>query len=169
MTGQHLNAEPLTAKAFAPFGEVLDCAGAPDMLINAGKCGRYHDRAKLDFSDGRAGLSLFRAETRSLPYKFDLVERHPLGSQAFIPMSLTRFLVIAAPDAGGKPGQPRAFLTDEGQGINFHRNTWHGVLTPLAEPGLFAVIDRIDGTGSNLEEYWFDVPFTVTSENGKPT
>ena len=84
-------------------------------------------------------------------------------------MSLTRFLVIAAPDAGGKPGQPRAFLTDEGQGINFHRNTWHGVLTPLAEPGLFAVIDRIDGTGSNLEEYWFDVPFTVTSENGKPT
>ncbi len=152
--------EPLTAEAFALFGEVLEATGAADMIINQGKCGRYHDLAQLDFGEGRAGLSLFQAEPRTLPYTLDLVERHPLGSQSFIPMSLTSFLVIVAPDEGGKPGTPRAFLSQPGQAINFHRGTWHGVLTPLEAPGLFAVVDRI-GSGNNLEEHWFDTPYTV--------
>ncbi len=152
--------EPLTAEAFAPFGDVLDTQGDPDRIINQGFCGRWHDRAQLDFTDGRAGISLFRAEPRALPYLLDMVERHPEGSQAFIPMSLDPFLVIVAPDDGGAPGRPRAFRTAPGQGINFHRGTWHGVLTPLAAPGLFAVVDRI-GPGANLEEHWFDAPFTV--------
>ncbi|WP_417258012.1 ureidoglycolate lyase [Celeribacter sp.] len=154
--------EPLTAAAFAPFGDVLDTSGAPDKMINAGLCGRYHDRATLDFSDGRAGISLFDAEVRSLPLTLDMMERHPEGSQAFLPMSHTAFAVIVAPDEGGKPGQPRAFLTAPGQGVNFHRGTWHGVLTPLHAPGLFAVVDRI-GEGANLEEYWFDTPFTIST------
>ena len=152
--------EPLTAEAFAPFGDLLDCAGAPDKLINQGKCGRYHDRATLDFADGRAGISLFKAELRALPYRLDLVERHPLGSQAFVPMSDDPFLVIVALDDNGHPGTPRAFRTAPGQAINFHRNTWHGVLTPLSGNGLFAVIDRI-GDGDNLQEHWFDTPYTV--------
>lgn len=91
-----------------------------------------------------------------------MVERHPLGSQAFMPMSLDPFLVVVAPNAGGKPGQPLAFRTAPGQGVNIARNTWHGVLTPLHAPGLFAVIDQI-GDGTNLEEYWFDQPFTVSA------
>lgn len=158
-----LTCEPLTATAFAPFGDVLDCAGAPDKMINAGLCGRYHDRAQLDFgSDGRAGISVFRAQARSLPYTCDLLERHPDGSQAFIPMSADPFLVIVAEDDGG-PVNPRAFLTAPGQGINFHRGTWHGVLTPLAEPGLFAVIDRI-GTTPNLEESYLEEPLIIDSE-----
>ena len=152
--------KPLTAEAFAPFGDLLDCAGAPDKLINQGKCGRYHDRATLDFADGRAGISLFKAELRHLPYQLDLVERHPLGSQAFVPMSDDPFLVIVAPDDNGHPATPRAFRTAPGQAINFHRNTWHGVLTPLSGNGLFAVIDRI-GDGDNLQEHWFDTPYTV--------
>ncbi|RNC94840.1 MAG: ureidoglycolate lyase [Oricola sp.] len=152
--------EPLSRAAFAPFGDVLDTEGAPDRMINQGLCGRFHDRARLDFADGRAGVSLFQAEPRSLPLMLDMVERHPLGSQAFVPMSLDPFLVIVAPDEAGKPGRPRAFLTAPGQGINFHRGTWHGVLTPLAEPGLFAVIDRI-GEGSNLEEHRFETPYRV--------
>ncbi|MBM2323327.1 MULTISPECIES: ureidoglycolate lyase [Marivita] len=160
MTRQILT-EPMTATAFAPFGDLLDCAGDPDKLINQGLCGRYHDRASLDFADGRAGISLFKAELRSLPYTLDLMERHPLGSQAFVPMSHDPFLVIVAPDAGGAPGAPRAFLTQGGQAINIHRNTWHGVLTPLAGTGLFAVIDRI-GDGVNLEEHWLDEPWTVS-------
>lgn len=151
---------PLTAAAFAPFGDVLQAAGEPDRIINQGLCGRFHDLATLDFGEGRAGISLFRAEARSLPYRLDMVERHPLGSQAFIPMSPDPFLVIVAPDAGGIPGRPRAFRTAPGQGINFHRNTWHGVLTPLAPPGLFAVIDRI-GPGDNLEEHWFETPWLI--------
>lgn len=154
--------EPLSRAAFAPFGDVLDTEGAPDRMINQGLCGRFHDRARLDFADGRAGISLFQAEPRSLPLMLDMVERHPLGSQAFVPMSLDPFLVIVAPDGTGQPGRPRAFLTAAGQGINFHRGTWHGVLTPLSEPGLFAVIDRI-GEGANLEEHRFETPYRVVS------
>ncbi|SFD09165.1 ureidoglycolate lyase [Tropicimonas isoalkanivorans] len=152
--------EPLTDAAFAPFGDVLEATGEADKLINAGLCRRFHDRAKLDFGDGRAGISLFQAEPRSLPYNFNLVERHPEGSQAFVPMALVSFLVIAAPDENGTPGHPRAFLTRPGQAINFHRGTWHGVLTPLHAPGLFAVIDRIGG-GANLEEFTYNMAWTV--------
>lgn len=155
-----IKAQPLTAAAFAPFGDVLDASGAADKIINQGKCGRYHDRAQLDFSDGRAGISIFKGDKRSLPLTLDLVERHPDGSQAFVPMSADPFLVVVADDDNGTPTAPRAFITEPGQAINFHRGTWHGVLTPLSEPGLFAVIDRI-GEGANLEEHWFDTPFTI--------
>ncbi len=88
------------------------------------------------------------------------MERHPEGSQAFLPMSAHGFLVTVAEDAGGKPGQPRAFLTEPGQGVNFHRGTWHGVLTPLKAPGLFAVVDRIGDT-PNLDEFLLDPPVIV--------
>ncbi|RID92120.1 ureidoglycolate lyase [Gemmobacter lutimaris] len=153
--------EPLTTDAFAPFGDVLSASGAPDRIINQGFCGRYHDRARLDFGpEARAGLSIFKAVPRAFPYTLDMVERHPDGSQAFIPMSADPFLVIVAPDEGGHPGRPRAFVTDGAQAINLHRGTWHGVLTPLHEPGLFAVVDRI-GTTPNLEEHWFPEPYTI--------
>lgn len=151
---------PLTAEALAPFGDVLECAGPPDRLINQGLCGRWHDRARLDFTDGRAGISLFRAEPRSLPLKLEMMERHPLGSQCFIPMSEAPFLVIVAPDAGGRPGQPLAFRTAPGQAVNYLCGTWHAVLCPLAPPGIFTVVDRI-GPGANLEEHWFDTPYLV--------
>ncbi|MEP1962466.1 ureidoglycolate lyase [Tateyamaria sp.] len=157
-----IRCQPLTAQAFAPFGDVLECAGEPDKLINAGLCGRFHDRAQMDFGDGRAGISLFQAQPRSLPYTLDLMERHPDGSQAFIPMSQHSFLVTVALDEGGTPGTPLAFLTTPGQAINLHRGIWHGVLTPLHTPGLFAVVDRIGG-GANLEEFSLATPFLVTS------
>ncbi|MEP2534069.1 ureidoglycolate lyase [Shimia sp.] len=152
--------EPLTADAFAPFGDVLALKSAPDKLINQGLCGRHHDLATLDFADGHAGISLFDAQARTLPYTLDMVERHPMGSQTFIPMTPAPFLVIVAQDQNGNPDTPRAFLTAPGQAINLHRNTWHGVLTPLTPPGLFAVVDRI-GDGDNLEEFWFETPFIV--------
>jgi ureidoglycolate lyase len=152
-----LTPRPLTAAAFAPFGQVLDATG-DFRLINAGLCRRFHDRAGLDFGpDGQAGISIFHAEPRALPYSFDLIERHPDGSQAFIPMTQHPFLVIVAtsPEA-----TPQAFLTAPGQGINLARGTWHGVLTPLHAPGLFAVVDRI-GPTPNLEEYRHATPWTV--------
>ena len=158
---KRLIAKPLTQQEFAPFGDVLDTSGAPDKIINQGLCGRYHDRAALDFGpDGRAGISLFKADLRTLPLTLDMVERHPEGSQAFLPMSPDPFLVIVAPDADGKPGTPLAFVTAPGQGVNYHRNTWHGVLTPIAGNGLFAVVDRIGNT-ANLEEFWFSQPYMV--------
>jgi len=155
-----LTLQPLTADAFAPFGDVLEVAGAPDKIINQGLCGRYHDLAGIDVVDGKAGISLFSAQARQLPITLDMMERHPLGSQAFLPMSHDPFVVIVAPDAGGKPGQPQAFLTQAGQGVNYARGTWHGVLTPLHAPGLFAVVDRI-GDGANLQEHWFNTPYLI--------
>lgn len=148
--------DPLTPLAFAPFGDVLDATGE-FRLINDGLCHRHHDRARLDFGDGKAGLSIFDAEPRALPYSFDLIERHPEGSQAFLPMTEHPFLVIVAatPEAA-----PKAFLTNGAQGINLHRGTWHGVLTPLSAPGRFAVVDRI-GPGPNLEEHRYPEPWTV--------
>ena len=147
---------PLTEAAFAPFGDVLDATGGHRM-INDGLCQRFHDRARLDFQDAGPGISIFRAEPRSLPYRFDLIERHPDGSQAFIPMHQNPFLIIVA---DSPEVVPKAFLTNGTQAINLHRGTWHGVLTPLSEPGLFAVIDRI-GPTPNLEEYRYATPFTV--------
>ncbi|MGI9499819.1 MAG: ureidoglycolate lyase [Geminicoccaceae bacterium] len=155
-----IRTETLTAAAFRPFGDVLETAGEPDRIINQGLCGRWHDLARLDVVDGRVGLSLFRAERRSMPYRLDMMERHPDGSQAFLPMSEDPFLVVVAADEQGRPGRPRAFVTSPGQGVNYFRGTWHGVLTPLGGPGLFAVIDRI-GPGANLEEHGFDQAFVV--------
>lgn len=153
--------EPLTAAAFAPFGDVIELKGTPDKIINQGLCGRHHDLARVETdAAGRVGISLFDAEPRALPYQLEMMERHPLGSQAFLPLSPTSFLVIVAADDGDRPGKPRAFLTAPGQGINLFRNIWHGVLTPLSPPGVFAVIDRI-GAGDNLQEYWFDSPYRV--------
>ncbi|MEO0389907.1 MAG: ureidoglycolate lyase [Pseudomonadota bacterium] len=162
MSRSELRCQPLTAAAFAPFGDVLECAGAPDALINAGLCGRFHDRARLDFEDGQPGISLFSAQPRSLPYTLDFLERHPKGSQAFIPMHQNPFLVTVAPDNDGTPGTPIAFLTAPGQAINIHRNVWHGVLTPLQAPGLFAVVDRI-GDGANLQEFALPEPVLITA------
>ena len=154
-------AQPLTAEAFAPFGDILDASGTPDKIINAGLCGRHHDLAQLDFGpQGRAGISIFNAEPRSLPYELTLLERHPEGSQAFLPLTSHPFLVIVAPDAGDRPGRPLAFITAPHQGINLHRGTWHGVLTPLATPGLFAVVDRIGDT-QNLDECPLKAPYTI--------
>ncbi len=152
--------EPISVDAFSTYGDLIQFEGEPDKIINQGQCERYHDRALLDFSDGRAGISLFNANPRSLPYQLDMVERHPEGSQAFVPMTYRPFLVVVADDADGKPSQPRAFMTKPGQVINYHKGTWHGVLTPLHGPGLFAVVDRI-GDGSNLEEYRFETPYLV--------
>ncbi len=157
---KRITTEPLTADAFAPFGDVLELKSKPDQVINQGYCGRHHDLAQLDFTSGKAGISLFDAEPRQFPYTLDMVERHPKGSQAFIPMSLSPFLVIVAEDVGNIPAIPRAFVTAPGQGINLHMGTWHGVLTPLHAPGLFAVVDRI-ASDTNLVEHFFEVPFSI--------
>lgn len=157
-----IHTAPLAVESFAPFGDVIEAAGAPTMMINRDMCGRYHDLASLDFSGEAAqpGISLFQAQARALPYELDMMERHPLGSQAFLPMSADPFLVIVAEDRNGRPDEPKAFLTRPGQGVNYHRGTWHGVLTPLHAPGLFAVVDRI-GPGDNLEEHWFEETYTI--------
>ena len=155
-----LQTQPLTTNAFKAFGEIIEATGEPDKIINQGLCGRYHDLAQLDFTTGKAGLSVFNAEARSLPFKLEMMERHPEGSQAFIPMHQYPFLIIVSHDKNGVPDTPISFITKPGQGINIFKNTWHGVLCPLHSPGLFAVIDRI-GEGPNIEEHWFKKVWTI--------
>ena len=153
-------AHPLTSEAFSPFGDVIALGQGETRTINQGLCRRHHDLAEMDFSDGRAAISLFQAALRTLPCSIDLIERHPEGSQAFLPMQDSEYLVVVAPDDAGRPGQPVAFYAKGDQGVNYHRNVWHAVLTPVAGSGLFAVVDRI-GSGANLEEHWFDRSITV--------
>ena len=162
-----LSSQPLTAAAFAQFGDVIEVSGAPDKLINQGICGRHHDLARLDFTDGRAGISLFDAKARQFPHVVDMVERHPDGSQAFIPVSGVPMLVIVAEDQDGSPVNLKAFVSQPGQSINLLRGVWHGVLAPIEKPGQFIVIDRI-GDGPNLQEHWFDDPFVVETVTKAP-
>lgn len=152
---------PLTQEAFAPFGDVIEARGE-FFPINGGTCARFHDLARIEFGDARAGISLAVARPAALPHRLTMVERHPAGSQAFVPMTEDPFLVIVAPDAGGVPGAPLAFLTAPGQGVNYLRHTWHGALTPLGRTARFLILDRI-GQGANLEEHRFDAPWTVTA------
>ncbi len=158
-----LAAVPLTAAAFAAFGDVLE-TGGESHPINDGMCDRFHDLARMEFTGegARAGISIGYGRPYPMPLVFSLVERHPLGSQAFVPMTEDPFLVIVAPDKDGRPGTPRAFLTGPGQGVNYLRNVWHGVLTPLRRPARFLIVDRI-GPGNNLQEHRYDAPWTVTA------
>ena len=153
--------ETLTAAAIAPFGDLIEATGEPSFAFNRGMAGRFHDLARTEtLEGGRIGVSIGRAQPYSLPLKLEMVERHPLGSQAFVPLGPDPFVVIVAPDDDGKPGQPRAFLTEPGQGVNYLRNVWHGVLTPIDRAAEFLIVDRI-GTGNNLQEHFFDEPWTV--------
>ena len=152
--------ESLTREAFASFGDVLEIGTVEPVMINRGMCARYSDLAHLDFdAESRLGISIFDAKAYELPLQLEMLERHPDGSQTFLPTTQEPFLVIVALDKEGTPDTPRAFLTAPGQGVNYHRGTWHGVLTPLA-PSRFFVIDRI-GQGANLEEHWFSTPYIV--------
>ena len=153
---------PLMRAAFAPFGEVIEREGAAHFPINAGRCTRYHDLARIETAGetGRPMISLLRGEPYALPLTLTMVERHPLGSQAFIPLSPHPFLVVVAEETATGPGVPLAFRTAPGQGVNIARNVWHGILTPLEAVSDFVVVDR-GGDGVNLEEHFYDAPFLV--------
>ena len=162
MTDRTIFIEPLTRNAYAPFGQVIETEGADHYPINAGMTERYHDLATVELAgeEARPLVSIARGRPYPLPLKLTLLERHPLGSQAFHPLSPRPFLSIVAPDDAGKPGRPRAFMTRPGQGINMRRNVWHGVLTPLGETADFLIIDR-GGAGNNLEEHVLAEPWLI--------
>lgn len=157
---------PLTKELFAPFGDIIDTEQSTSFPINKGNCIRHHAISEVMIEDkaGKTIISIFSGTPYALPHKLDLVERHPLGSQAFIPLHEDPFLVIVAKDDNGTPQTPIAFITKPRQGINLKPNIWHGVLTPLNKPCNFLVIDRGDtdkAVAGNLEEYNFKTPYMV--------
>jgi len=155
-------AQPLTRQNFAPFGDVIDTGGDNHYPINGGRTERYHDLARVEAAgdNARVLISIFKGTPYEFPLRLTMVERHPLGSQAFMPLSPRPFLVVVCADTGDGPGEPRAFLTAPGQGVNYPRNLWHAVLTPIGESQDFLVVDR-GGDGSNLEEFHFSHPYEI--------
>lgn len=158
-----LEVQPLTKAAFAPFGDVIETVGAELRLINGGTTERYHDLAKVDVTgeQARVLVNIFRGQAFTPPIDITMLERHPLGSQAFYPLQNRPFLVVVGKDEDGKPGNPVAFLAQGNQGVNYHRNVWHHPLISLEETSDFMVVDR-GGEGNNLEEYfWPDSVFRI--------
>ncbi len=149
--------QPLTAEAFLPYGEVIACQGNHFFHINEQQTERYHALAEVE-TDAKAGLSIFRnIQATAIPFEISMLERHPLGSQTFIPMQGQQFLIIVAPTLNHQQpdlGQIQVFMSDGSQGINYRAGTWHHPLLTLEASSDFVVVDRI-GTGPNCDVYTF--------------
>lgn len=155
-----LRPRPLTPEAFRPFGEVIQCAGADHFPINGGNTERFHDLARIDPGPGgRAIVSIFRGQPRAFPFPIAMVERHPLGSQAFVPLGGRPYLVVVAETSGdeGTPGALHAFVAQGDQGVNYGPGVWHHPLLALGEVSDFLVIDR-QGAGPNCDEVMLPQP-----------
>jgi ureidoglycolate lyase len=149
MTANRLVVEPLTSETFASFGEVISPdAATTTYAINEGTSQRFHALGHVECDGGAPVLSIFRAQPRPLPFRVEMLERHPLGSQAFVPLSKSPYLVVVATDP---EAMPRAFLARDGQGVNFFRGTWHHPLLALEQESDFLVVDR-EGDGGNCDE-----------------
>ncbi len=149
-----LKPEPLTAAAFAPYGDVIECASAAEKRdINYGNTERFHDLAKLDLTaqEGRAIVSLFRSTPVPRPIEIKIMERHPLSSQAFYPLSHHAYMVAVVEKGDFNPDKIKAFIAGATQGVNYHAGTWHHYSLALDKTSDFLVIDR-DGPGDNCDE-----------------
>lgn len=145
--------EKLTPEAFAPFGDVIATHNRNWFPINDGTTQRYHDLATIDVHSGggKPLLSIFRVSAIAHPLTIERMERHPLGSQAFMPLGREAFLVVVADKGDFRPTTLRAFLTDGRQGVNYHRGVWHHAIIALNAETDFLVIDR-GGAGRNNDE-----------------
>jgi len=158
MTISTLKVKPLTQLNFAPYGDVIESEERDSFFINNEMAERFHALAKVEVigDNAKAVISLVKSKKFELPRKVDHVEHHPLGSQAFIPVDETPFIVVVA-KAGDSPSadELQAFVTNGKQGINYHPATWHHVLlTPYAAM-TFICIDRV-GSGKNCIDFTFE-------------
>ncbi len=152
-----LDIRPLPSDAFAPFGDVIETEGAEHFSINDGTTERYHNLTRVDVSakNGETRVNIFRGQPRPPPIEIKLMERHPLESQAFIPLQPYDYLVVVAPvsDRVG-PGEITAFRATGRQGVNYRRNIWHHPLLVLESDHEFVVIDR-GGPEENYDACYF--------------
>lgn len=157
--------QTLTVENFAPFGEVISCQGHDFFHINDAHTERYHAIVETEIKgEAKTGISIFRnIKATTIPSEISMLERHPNGSQAFIPMQGQKFLVIVAPSLNADEpdlSQLYAFMTDGSQGVNYRAGTWHHPLLTLESPSDFAVVDRI-GTGHNCDVFHFESQFSI--------
>ncbi len=150
---RELTPEPLTAEAFAPFGSVIEASDAAVKLdINRGHATRYDQLAEIDAADGGGTgvISLFRARPLGEPV-LRAFERHPLGSQSFVPLSGRPYLVAVAPAGDFDPAKIRLFRAEAHQGVHYRKGVWHHFLLVFEAGSEFLVVDRA-GPGDNCEE-----------------
>ncbi|WP_281301554.1 MULTISPECIES: ureidoglycolate lyase [unclassified Iodidimonas] len=160
---------PLTPEAFAPYGDVMMVETASEhFAINEGHTTRFHDLARLDLQrdGGHPLVSIFRSQPKALPLLLEVMERHPLGSQAFYPLSPRPYLVVVAPPGGFDPAAVVAFLARPDQGVNYHAGTWHHYSLALDETSDFLVIDR-GGPGDNLDEVRLHPSLRIDFDGGR--
>ncbi len=162
MTEIIITALPITPERFAPYGDVIHASADSKAAMNDARFERFSRLAEVHAEGGHASISIARCKMpTSLPYRFDLVERHPLGSQAFIPMSHFKFFVVVAPSAESvEPEDLRAFVTNGSQGVNYHQGVWHMPMIALEGGQEFLIVDC--GTdGENCDEHYFSDPVTL--------
>ena len=160
-----IKALPLTAERFARFGDVLEASTAHKQAMNNARFERFNDLAMVDIGvekGGRPSISIARCRTASsLPYRIDMLERHPDGSQAFMPLGGFEFVVAVAPAAeSADEDEIAAFVTNGRQGINYHRGVWHMPMIALSENHEFLIVDRA-GDGGNCDEHYLDEPIML--------
>lgn len=147
--------QPLTAEAFAPFGDVIEASDeAAALAINYGNTARYGRLAEIDVADGGGiGIvSIFRGRPLD-PIVLRIFERHPLGSQTFMPLSGRPYLVAVAPGDAFDPASVAVFLARADQGVQYRKGVWHHFLLALDAESDFVVIDRA-GPGDNCDEVY---------------
>ncbi len=157
--------EPLTQKAFAEFGDVIEFENSDFFHINNGTTERYHNLATVNAvgKDAMGIISLGRGDAFHLPLNINMLERHPFGSQAWIPFNQTSFVIIVAPNnSHDQPDENRikAFLATGQQGVNYHLGTWHHPLISLHQRGDFIIVDRT-GSEANCDEVTLSQPIIV--------
>ena len=153
-----LKIERLSKEAFADFGDVVEAAEwTTHYTINGGNTERYHDLMQIDVDEqGYPIVSIFRGQARQFPFEICMMERHPLGSQCFVPMSGRPYLVAVAKKGDQLDvGDVRVFLASGAQGVNYARGVWHHPLLAIDEVSDFLIIDRA-GPGNNCEERFFE-------------
>jgi len=153
-----LKAQRLTRERFTSYGDVIETEGAQHYPINDGTIERFHDLARVEAGDGgRVLVSIVQCnQVSSLPHRVTLVERHGLGSQAFIPLGRARMVIAVAPPGDSiSPYDLVAFVSDGRQGINYHPGVWHMPLIAFEQDQQFLVVDR-GGPGVNCDERHFD-------------
>ena len=146
----------ITKENFAKFGELITTDDIKPISINDGYAKRFDNLINVDTSKkrGKAIVSIFNAKKRKFPMKIDMMEKHPLGSQAFIPMEDTKFLVFVAP-RGDKPdiNKIESFVVPKQTGVNYNAGIWHFPLISMKNMN-FLIVDR-KGKGNNLVIYKF--------------
>jgi ureidoglycolate lyase len=153
-----IEAQPLTPAAFAPFGDVLSAPGEFGRIYYTDALATLRPHARPSLSVAHIGPA------SAFPLRAERMERHEFSSQTFVPIDVSRYLVLVAPkSASGRPDVncARAFLAGPSQGITYRHDVWHHPMCALDRPARFAIFMWLDGTGADEEFLSLETALTI--------